>query len=143
MTTDGEFLAALEACTLPASAFRHADHLRAAYLYLRAGSFADAVARMTTALRRYAASQGKPERYHETITVAYLALINQHLHERGDGGGWESFRRDNPALLDRRLLQHYYRPETLGSARARQVFLLGEYAPQPYGAVALSTNRSS
>ena len=89
MMTDGEFLAALEACTLPASAFRHADHLRAAYLYLRAGSFAGAIARVTTTLRRYAASQGKPERYHETITVAYLALINQHLQDRGDAGGWE------------------------------------------------------
>jgi hypothetical protein len=143
VTTDGEFLAALEACTLPASAFRHADHLRAAYLYLRVGSFADAVARMTTALRRYAASQGKPERYHETITVAYLALVNQHLQERGDAGGWEGFLRDNPDLFDKRLLLHYYRPETLSSARARQMFLLGEFAPQPHEAVARSTNRSS
>jgi hypothetical protein len=140
---DEEFLAALEACTLPEDAFRHADHVRAAYLYLRAGTFAEATVRMTAALRRYATAQGKPERYHETITVAYLALINQHLHDRGDGGGWEGFRRDNPSLLDRRLLLHYYRPETLGSPRARQVFLLGEYVPQPYGDAAFSTNRSS
>ena len=98
---------------------------------------------MTAALRGYAAAQGKPGRYHETITVASLALINQHLHERGDGGGWEGFRRDNPSLFDRRLLLHYYRPETLDSPRARQVFLLGEYASQPYDADARSTNRSS
>ena len=141
--TDEEFLAALEACTLPQDAFRHADHVRAAYLCLRAGSFAEATVRMTAALRRYATAQGKPERYHETITVAYLALINQHLHEQGDGGGWEGFRRDNPSLLDPRLLLHYYRPETLGSPRARQIFLLGEYVPQPYGDAAFSTNRSS
>ena len=143
MTTDGEFLAALEACTLPPTAFRHADHLRAAYLYLRTGGFADAIVRMTTALRRYAASQGEPERYHETITVAYLALINQHLLERGDAGGWEGFLRDNPDLFDKRLLLHYYRPETLGSARARQMFVLGEFAPRPHETVAFSTNRSS
>jgi hypothetical protein len=141
--TDGEFLAALEECTLPEDAFRHADHVRAAYLYLRAGSFAEATVRMTAALRRYAAAQGKAERYHETITVAYLALINQHLHERGDGGGWEGFRRENPALLERDLLLHYYRKETLNSARARQVFLLGEFAPRPYDAASRSTNRSS
>jgi len=44
--TDGEFLAALEDCTLPESAFHHVDHVRAAYLYLRNGGFAEAIARL-------------------------------------------------------------------------------------------------
>jgi hypothetical protein len=128
--SDDEFLAALEACTLPESAFHHADHLRAAYLYLTCGGFVGGVARMTAALRRYTAAQGAAERYHETITVAFLALVNQRLHERGDGGGWEGFRRANPDLLDRNLLLRYYPPATLSSPTARQVFVLGGF-PSP------------
>lgn len=142
--TDGELLAALEACTLPEGDFHHVDHVRAAYLYLRNGGFAEAIARMTSALRRYAAAHGKAARYHETITVAFLALVNQRLHEQGDGGGWEGFIRENPDLLDQRILLHYYRPDTLGSDRARRVFVLGELSPPPYEpGGALSTNRSS
>jgi hypothetical protein len=130
--TDAEFLAALEACSLPEQAFGHAGHVRAAYLYLRAGSFPDAIARMAGTLRRYAAAHGKPDLYHETITVAFLALINQHLRLGRDGGGWEGFSRQNPQLLERRLLSHYYRPETLASPAARRVFILGEFRPTPY-----------
>ena len=33
--TDDEFAAALEALTLPPSGFRHADHVRLAWIYLK------------------------------------------------------------------------------------------------------------
>lgn len=132
--TDAEFLASLEACTLPEAAFGHAGHVRAAWLYLRRHAFAEALARMSAALRRDTAAHGKPDRYHETVTVAYMALVNERLRTQGDGGDWESFLGANPELLDRRLLSHYYRPETLASPAARQVFILGEFRPQPYGA---------
>ncbi len=80
--TDGEFLQALEACTLPAADFGHAGHVRACYLYLRAGDFISALGRMRSAIRNYAASLGRPDRYHETITVAYAALIQEHMDAR-------------------------------------------------------------
>lgn len=131
--SDAEFLAALEAGTLPEAEFGHAGHLRAAWLYLRQSPFAEALCRMSAALRRYAALHRKPDRYHETITVAYLALVNERLHAQGDGGGWREFLRGHHELLDRRLLTHYYRPETLASPAARRIFILGEFRPEPYG----------
>ena len=73
--TDADFLAALERCTLPESEFTHAAHVRAAYLYLCDGSFGQAIDRMAATIRRYATSLGKPDRYHDTITVGFLALI--------------------------------------------------------------------
>jgi hypothetical protein len=133
--TDAEFLEAFESCTLPESAFDHRNHLRAAWLYLQAHSFPDAIARMSAALKRYTAHLGKPGRYHETITVAYMAVINERL-ERTGRGGWSAFLEANADLLDRRLLTHYYRPETLASAAARRIFLLGEYRERPYERVA-------
>lgn len=130
--TDAQFLAALESCTLPEAEFDHRGHLRAAWLCLRAGSFPEALARMSAALKRYSAHMGKPDRYHETITVAYMAVINERLHAGGDHDSWSDFLRDNPDLADRRLLTHCYRPETLASPTARSIFVLGEYQERPY-----------
>jgi hypothetical protein len=132
--TDAEFLAALESCTLPEAEFDHRGHLRAAWLCLRAGPFPEALARVSAALKRYSSHMGKPDRYHETITVAYMAVINERLHAGGAHDNWSAFLRDNPDLADRRLLMHYYRPETLASPAARTVFVLGEYRERPYGA---------
>ena len=122
--TDDEFLLALEKCELPESDFGHAAHVRAAYLYLRAEGFAGALERTRRAIRNFARHLGKPERYHETITVAYLALIQQHRCQRGDGGGWAAFERDNPELLQPGLLLEYYPKAQLESDLARQVFVL-------------------
>ncbi len=122
--TDDEFLVALEMCELPESAFGHAAHVRAAYLYLRAGDFAAALERMRRAIRNFARHLGKPERYHETITVAYLALIQQHIFQRGNGGGWAAFQRENPELLRPGLLLDYYPKAQLETDLARRVFIL-------------------
>src|ERR1700722_9845757 len=124
MMNDEEFLAALEACSLGEREFGHAAHIRAAYLYTRSSDFAIALAKTRRAIQNFATSVGKPDRYHETITVAYLALIRQRLHECGDAGGWEGFARTNTALLERDLLLRFYPRTQLQSELARRVFLL-------------------
>jgi hypothetical protein len=121
---DATFLAALEDTSLPDHAFHHRDHLRAAYLYLRRDGFAGAVLAMSAALRRFAASRGKAERYHETITIAFLALVNERLQAAGDPGSFEAFLDRHPEIAERDLLQRYYRPETLASEHARRAFVL-------------------
>ncbi len=96
---DAQFLAALEDCSLPPGCFDHAAHVRAGYLYLRRAPFPQATAAMCATLTRYTSALGKRDRYHETITVAYMALINARLRQQGDGGGWQQFRARNPQLL--------------------------------------------
>jgi hypothetical protein len=122
--SDDEFLAALEACTLSEREFGHAAHVRLAYLYLRTQGFVRALNKIQGSIRRYAASFGKPDRYHETITVAYLALIQQALHEQGTQQGWDAFSHSNPQLLRRDLLRQFYPQARLDSELARRVFLL-------------------
>ncbi|HXC10736.1 MAG TPA: hypothetical protein VNV61_17510 [Steroidobacteraceae bacterium] len=134
--TDHEFLQALESCTLPESQFGHAAHVRAAYLYLRQADFVGALDRMRRAIRNFATHLGKPDRYHETITVAYLALIQQHICERGPSDGWESFTRDNSELLDPNLLTQFYSREQIESAIARKIFLLPRSTSTGYRACA-------
>jgi hypothetical protein len=120
--TDQEFLQALENCTLPAADFSHRNHVRAAYLYLRDRSFGAAIDAMCATLQRYVRHLGKADRYHETITVAFMALVNAHRVERDEP--WEEFIARNPRLLDSKLLATYYSPETLGAEAARRRFLL-------------------
>jgi hypothetical protein len=121
---DADFLRALKSCELPEQEFGHAGHVRAAYLCLRAADFAGALQRVSRAIRAYATYQGKPERYHETMTVAYVALIQQHMVERGDGGDWATFARDNADFLDKGLLEQFYTAELLKSDTARKIFVL-------------------
>jgi len=121
---DDDFIRALESCTLSEQEFNHAGHVRAAYLYLQPGDFAEGLMRLRRAIRNYAGSLGKPDRYHETITVAYLALIQQLLCERGDGGGWTGFARGAPELFEPDLLLKFYSKAQLDSELARRIFVL-------------------
>jgi hypothetical protein len=127
--TDEEFLRVLESCTLSESEFGHHAHVRAGYLYLKNSNFAEALVRMRRSICAYAAHLGRPDRYHETITIAYLALIQQCIVERGDGGGWATFAQSNPELCDPELLGHFYDRDILESTLARRVFLLPRSKP--------------
>lgn len=129
---DEQLIAALEDGTLPESEFSHRNHVRIAYLYLRQWGFAGAIERMSRSLRHYVALIGKGDRYHETITVAFLAIINERMVRFGDGAGWLGFVKANPDILDKRLLYHYYRPETLNAPIARRAFVIGEFMPNPF-----------
>jgi hypothetical protein len=124
---DTGFLAALEDCTLPPGVFTHRNHLRAAYLYLSRLPFGAAIDAMCATLRRYTAHLGAADKYHETITVAFMALVNAHRAQTQES--WESFIARNPALLDSKLLGGYYSRETLAGSRARRMFLLQARTP--------------
>jgi hypothetical protein len=124
---DDALLDGFESARLPAAAFRHAEHIRAAFLYLtRHPDFGEAAVRFRAALRRFAAAHGVPDRYHETVTWAYLALINERAHGSSFASSADFLRR-HPELLDakRGVFSRYYDPGALArSPKARQMFLL-------------------
>lgn len=124
---DDEFLQRFADGSLPESDFRHADHVRAAWLYLRRWPPAEALARFSADLRHFAASKGKPDRYHETVTWAYLLLIRERVERSGRCDTWDEFAAANPDLLAwPGVLGRYYAAETLASELARRVFLFPE-----------------
>lgn len=122
---DQELLRSFEACTLTAEAFHHRDHVRVAWLYLRQGTLLQALDRFVTGLQRFAAHHGKPGLYHQTITWAFVLLI-QERSERSPADSWDRFASENPDLLqwNPSALERYYRPETLQSELARRAFVL-------------------
>jgi hypothetical protein len=124
--SDDDFLSQLEACILPEDRFHHADHLHAAWLYLSRLPLPEAIARFSQVLRNYAASRGRADRYHETITWAYLLLLNERMRRSEPNTTWEQFAAAHPDLFDWKnsILARYYRPETLESQVAREVFVM-------------------
>ena len=88
--------------------------------------FLEAVARFSAALKRFAAAQGKPQLYHETITWAYLILIRERRARAGRAQTWKEFADRNADLLIWKggVLRTLYRQETLESDLARHTFVL-------------------
>jgi len=127
---DATLLHRFEDTTLPASAFHHREHVRVAWLYLKAESPLAALTRFAEGLQRYAAAQGAAGLYHETITWAFLLLIRERMEREGAEATSEEFVARNPDLLAWKpsILDRYYRPETLGSELARRVFVMPDRA---------------
>ena len=119
----GDELLALETGALDPAMFPHREHVRLGYEMLGRYSFGDAVARFSRGLRLMAAKGGRPEVYHETITVAFLAVIGERRAQGGDDG-WDDFKNKNGDLLDKRCLEALYGAEQLGSDLARRTFCL-------------------
>jgi hypothetical protein len=122
--TDAEFITQLESCRLAEVEFDHAAHVRAGYLYLRHAKFPQALARMCSAIAAYSASLGRADRYHETITIGFMALIHERMCVRGDGGSWQRFKDQCPELFRKEILLDYYPKAVLESAEARARLVL-------------------
>ncbi len=116
-------LADFEAGRADPATFSHREHVRMSYELLERCTFPEALFRLAKGLRRLAAKAGVPGKYHETIRVAFLALIAER---RGHGGseGWEEFVALHPDLLQKELLAKIYDPAVLESSAARETFIL-------------------
>jgi hypothetical protein len=121
-----ELLYGVESRTLPDNGFHHLEHVRVAWLYLNMFPFWEAVRRFQNAIQSLAAAKGKATLYHETITFAYLALVNERIERQGRSSNWESFVKANGDLLEwhTSILSRYYTSETLQSEMARRVFIM-------------------
>jgi len=123
--TDAELIRQFEDASLPLDAFHHAEHVRVAFVYLRHHAATEAIARFTSALKRFAARHGKDGLYHETITWAYLLIVRERMARSGRCETWAEFAAANPDLLRYKddVLKKYYRDETLASEVARATFV--------------------
>ena len=124
--TDAEFISAFENGSLPNGSFHHRDHVRMAFLYLRRYSPLEAIQHFSASLARFAAANGKPQLYNETITCFYMLLIRERMDRLPPGHGWAEFRAAHPDLFGypKALLERYYPGEAAFSAEAKTRFLL-------------------
>lgn len=119
--TDQEFIAAFAAGRLAPAGFDHRAHLRAAFLLMRSRPFLEACIAMRDGLQALAGKLGKPDLYHETVTVAFMALVAERASGADD---WDGFIAAHPELCRRGLLDSYYSAALLASGAARKTFVM-------------------
>jgi hypothetical protein len=132
---DKEFLAAFENCTLPFDEWHHRAHVKVAYLYLRELPFDEALEKARANIQRYNAATNTPETlergYHETITVAWMRLVQFTLREYGPSVSADEFLAAQEHLLNRKALRFFYSRDRIVSWQAKEKFVEPDLAPFP------------
>jgi hypothetical protein len=128
--TDDDFVRAFESCELPSESFRHTQHLRLAWIYLRRMPYGAAAAAMERGVRQYAAHHGAMQKYHHTLTLVWMRLVAaaSAAHSNED---FEGLLRVHPALLDKLTPQRFYSAARLESAAARADWVEPDLRPLP------------
>lgn len=116
-----------------ADTFGHREHVHLTWLAVRRAGMPAAVPVVSEGIRRTARYAGAPQKYHVTVSRAWVELVAHHVAEDPipDFG---AFAGNNPELLDKRLLTRFYRSTTLAAARARTGWVEPDLAPFPWTA---------
>jgi hypothetical protein len=123
-------ISVLDRITQTRGGFGHREHLELAWTYLGRYGLEEATQAMTRAVRHVARRHGQPNRYHDTITRAWVRLVAVHLRD-GDRGSFDGFIADNPGLLDRHLLARHYSAQLIASDGARAAWAEPDLRPLP------------
>lgn len=123
-----ELMAQVMAC---AERFGHREHIHLSWLTVRRCGVTTAVDLVSKGIQRTARYAGAPQKYHVTVSRAWVELVAYHAAEH-DGGDFAGFAEWHPALLDKRLLARFYRSATLAAPRARTVWVEPDLAPFPW-----------
>jgi hypothetical protein len=129
--SDEAFLRAFEDLTFPADLFHHREHIRVAWLYLKSSDATRAAERMSDGIRRFANHHGATQKYHHTLTLAWMRLVAAALVETPEGYMFEQFLAAYPELKDTKLLAKYYSTEVLQAAAAREGWVEPDLQPLP------------
>jgi hypothetical protein len=108
---------------IDATAFPHREHVRMGFEMLHRLDFPETVLHYSRILQAMAAQVGKPQAFHQTVTIAFLALIAERI-ACGDYVDFDAFARANADLLDRSALARWYPSERLATEAARRTFIL-------------------
>jgi hypothetical protein len=127
------FIAAFEGCTLPKERWTHGAHLLTGACYVHALGQAGAIEKMRECVKRYNVSVGgkntETSGYHETITVAWIKLLDL-LRREGCANGASQMERAAFVRLaverfvgDKEIFRRYYDFDLVGSVEARRSWM--------------------
>lgn len=128
---ESEFVAAVEECRYANAEFRHADHVRLAWIYVRRYGAREAEERIVKTIMRFAISQGHEEKYHGTLTRAWLRLVATAQHLTPNVTAFDELLAKHGWLLDRSALSAFYSGTRLSSESARREWVEPDRRPLP------------
>ena len=126
----GAFDALMAEVMAQADRFGHRQHIHLTWLAVRRYGTGAAIALVSDGIQRTARYLGAPQKYHVTISRAWVELVGLHAAD-GDDEDFDTFAARYPALLDKRLLARHYRSSTLASAAARAGWVEPDLKPLP------------
>jgi hypothetical protein len=116
--------------TASAGRFGHREHVRLTWLAVRRCGMPAAISLVSDGIRRTARYAGAPQKYHSTISRAWVELVAHHVAETPTGD-FDVFAGHHTALLDKRLLSRFYRTATLAGQEAKTGWVEPDLAPFP------------
>ncbi len=122
-----DLLDAFENGSLDPASFSHRQHLSIAWKYLQRDGFPEGAVQFRQRLQAYVTEVGAAAKYHETITWAYLVLLNEERSLRSPPGeDFDAMILRRPDLLNHRdgAVSRCYSKAQLDMPEARRVFLL-------------------
>jgi hypothetical protein len=125
-----EFVSAFEGETLPRALWTHGAHVAIATLYIL--RYGDGVLKQTrTAIRRHNHAVGTPENaYHETLTVFWLAVVENFLRSVEHASELDAVRIAVAEFGEKRKLhQNFYSFDVVGSDEARSRWVEPDMQP--------------
>ncbi|MFK0257078.1 hypothetical protein [Streptomyces sp. NPDC090445] len=111
--------------------FGHRQHVHLTWLAVRRYGTDAAVDLVSDGIQRTARYAGKPQKYHATVSRAWVELVGHHA----DGTNtveFDAFAARHPALLDKKLLTRFYHSSTLAGTQARTGWVRPDRAPFPW-----------
>jgi hydrogenase maturation factor HypF (carbamoyltransferase family) len=131
---DEKFKDEVESCRFPVEKFDHRAHLRLAFVYLviNGGTQAsiDSMRNALTGLLKKAGIDPS-EKYHETITEAWVLAVHHFMCNTDVSVSADDFIDQNPELLDSKIMLTHYSAEVLFSDEARNSFVQPDLEPIP------------
>jgi hypothetical protein len=130
---DESLLWAFEHGTLSPDEWHHREHIKVAYLLLRKYPLDRAIDRMRAGLQILNKAHRVPDTvdrgYHETITQAWMRLVDFILGEYGAAIDAEHFFNDHPELSQRHTLRLFYSRDRILSLQAKAEYLPPDLHP--------------
>jgi hypothetical protein len=111
--------------------FGHRQHVQLTWLAVRRCGTSEAVDLVSEGIQRTARYAGAPQKYHVTMSRAWVELVAHHVAE-DPAEDFDTFAEHHVALLDKRLLSRFYRSTTLAGAEARTSWVEPDLAPFPW-----------
>jgi hypothetical protein len=129
--TDDEFVRAFEACEIANTDFHHRDHIRLAWIYVRRHGAVAAAERIAQSIRNFAAHHGKSDKFHQTITDAWVLLVAEVANSLPATASFDEAATRFPRLLDKNYVRNFYSEAVLNSVSARKSFVPPDLRPLP------------
>jgi hypothetical protein len=131
---DAELTAILPRITGPDGHFGHRQHVNLAFHAVRRYGMPAAVETVCGWLRQLTGYAGAPQKYHQTVSRAWVELVAHHVAADPGCADFAVFAERNPVLLDKRLLARHYRSSTLAAPAARHDWVEPDLQPFPWTA---------